>query len=54
MTSPEPPRWRQRLENLQPALGECQAALHALAADPENEVVGMAVIKAQEVSFEWG
>jgi nucleotidyltransferase substrate binding protein (TIGR01987 family) len=51
MTSPEP-RWRQRLENLQRALGQLQAALNALAADPENEVIGMAVIKAYELSFE--
>ena len=26
--------------------------MHALAADPENEVIGMAVIKAFEFSFE--
>lgn len=51
MTSPEP-RWRQRLENLRRALGQLQAALNALAADPENEVIGMAVIKAYELSFE--
>lgn len=40
MTSAEP-RWRQRLENLQHAPGQLQAALNALAADPENEVIGM-------------
>jgi nucleotidyltransferase substrate binding protein (TIGR01987 family) len=51
MTSPEP-RWRQRLENLQRALGQLQAALEALARDPGNEVIGMAVIKAYEFSFE--
>jgi nucleotidyltransferase substrate binding protein (TIGR01987 family) len=46
------PRWRQRLENLQRALGQLQAALEALARDPGNEVIGMAVIKAYEFSFE--
>jgi nucleotidyltransferase substrate binding protein (TIGR01987 family) len=51
MTSPEP-RWRQRLENLQRALGQLQAALEALARDPGNEVIGMAVIKTYEFSFE--
>jgi hypothetical protein len=51
MTSPEP-RWRQRLENLQRALGQLRAALEALAREPDNEVIGMAVIKAYELSFE--
>lgn len=45
-------RWRQRLESLQRALGQLQLALDALAADPGNEVIGMAVIKAYEFSFE--
>lgn len=45
-------RWRQRLESLQRALGQLRAALEALAADPDNEVIGMAVIKAYEFSFE--
>ena len=45
-------RWRQRLESLQRALAQLGAALHALAADPENEVIGLAVIKAFEFSFE--
>jgi nucleotidyltransferase substrate binding protein (TIGR01987 family) len=45
-------RWRQRLESLQRALGQLQLALDALAADPDNEVIGMAVIKAYEFSFE--
>jgi len=45
-------RWRQRLESLQRALAQLQAALDALAADPGNEVIGIAVIKAYEFSFE--
>ena len=45
-------RWRQRLESLQRALAQLQAALAALAADPGNEVIGIAVIKAYEFSFE--
>jgi nucleotidyltransferase substrate binding protein (TIGR01987 family) len=51
MTGSEP-RWRQRLESLQRVLGQLQTALEALAADPDNEVIGMAVIKAYEFSFE--
>jgi nucleotidyltransferase substrate binding protein (TIGR01987 family) len=51
MTGSEP-CWRQRLESLQRVLGQLQAALEALAADPDNEVIGMAVIKAYEFSFE--
>lgn len=39
-------RWRQRLERLQRALAQLRAALTALAADPGNEVIGIAVIKA--------
>ena len=50
--SDPPLRWRQRLESLQRALGQLRAALQALAADPDNEVIGMAVIKAYEFSFE--
>ncbi|MFM7754852.1 MAG: HI0074 family nucleotidyltransferase substrate-binding subunit [Cyanobium sp.] len=50
--SDPPLRWRQRLESLRSALGQLQAALEALAADPGNEVIGMAVIKAYEFSFE--
>ena len=45
-------RWRQRLESLQRALGQLKAALAAHLADPANEVIGMAVIKAYEFSFE--
>lgn len=45
-------RWRQRLESLQRALAQLQAALDALEADPGNEVIGIAVIKAYEFSFE--
>ena len=45
-------RWRQRLESLQRALGQLKAALAAHHADPANEVIGMAVIKAYEFSFE--
>lgn len=45
-------RWRQRLESLQWALAQLRAALDALAAARENEVIGMAVIKAYEFSFE--
>lgn len=45
-------RWRQRLESLQRALAQLQAALAALGADPGNEVIGIAVIKAYEFSFE--
>ena len=47
-------RWRQRLESLQRALGQLQAALAAHASEPDNEVIGMAVIKAYEFSFELG
>jgi nucleotidyltransferase substrate binding protein (TIGR01987 family) len=47
-------RWRQRLESLGRALGQLEAALAALDADPANEVIGMAVIKAYEFSFELG
>ena len=32
-------RWRQRLESLQRALAQLGAALHALAADPENDLL---------------
>ena len=45
-------RWRQRLESLQRALSQLKAALAALAAEPTNEVIGMAVIKGYELSFE--
>jgi nucleotidyltransferase substrate binding protein (TIGR01987 family) len=45
-------RWRQRLESLQRALAQLKAALAALGADPGNEVIGIAVIKAYEFSFE--
>ena len=45
-------RWRQRLESLQRALGQLKAALAAHQADLANEVIGMAVIKAYEFSFE--
>lgn len=45
-------RWRQRLESLQRALGQLEAALQAQDADPESEVIGMAVIKAYEFTFE--
>lgn len=45
-------RWQQRLESLQRALAQLRAALAALAADPGNEVIGIAVIKAYEFSFE--
>jgi nucleotidyltransferase substrate binding protein (TIGR01987 family) len=45
-------RWHQRLESLQRALAQLRAALKALAADPANEVIGIAVIKAYEFSFE--
>jgi len=45
-------RWRQRLESLQRALAQLMAALAALGADPGNEVIGIAVIKAYEFSFE--
>ncbi len=45
-------RWRQRLESLQRALALLMAALAALGADPGNEVIGIAVIKAYEFSFE--
>jgi nucleotidyltransferase substrate binding protein (TIGR01987 family) len=47
-------RWRQRLDSLQRALRQLQAALAAHASDPDNEVIGMAVIKAYEFSFELG
>lgn len=45
-------RWRQRLESLQRALRQLEAALLAHDAAPESEVIGMAVIKAYEFSFE--
>ena len=47
-------RWRQRRESLQRALSQLQAALAALAAEPTSEVIGMAVIKGYELSFELG
>jgi nucleotidyltransferase substrate binding protein (TIGR01987 family) len=47
-------RWRQRLESLGRALRQLEAALAALDADPANEVIGLAVIKVYEVSFELG
>ena len=47
-------RWRQRLASLQRVLIQLQAALVAHASDPENELIGMAVIKAYEFSFELG
>jgi nucleotidyltransferase substrate binding protein (TIGR01987 family) len=45
-------RWRQRLESLQRALAQLEAALAAHSAEPGNEVIGMAVIKAYVFSFE--
>ena len=45
-------RWRQRLESMQRALAQLEAALAAHGAEPGNEVIGMAVIKAYEISFE--
>lgn len=45
-------RWHQRLESLQRALAQRRAALKALAADPGNDMIGIAVIKAYEFSFE--
>ena len=45
-------RWRQRLESLQRALKQLKAALAALANDPGNDVIAIAVIKAFEFSFE--
>jgi len=45
-------RWRQRLESMQRALAQLEAALAAHVAEPDNEVIGMAVIKAYEISFE--
>ena len=45
-------RWRQRLESLQRALAQLQAALMAHGAEPGNEVIDTAVIKAYEFSFE--
>ncbi|WP_288916765.1 nucleotidyltransferase substrate binding protein [uncultured Synechococcus sp.] len=45
-------RWRQRLENLQRALGQLKAALEAHNACINDEVIGMAVVKAYEFSFE--
>jgi hypothetical protein len=45
-------RWRQRLESLQRALRQLEAALLAHDAAPESEVIGMAVIKAYEFSIE--
>ncbi|WP_341880234.1 nucleotidyltransferase substrate binding protein [Synechococcus sp. UW140] len=45
-------RWRQRLENLQRALGQLKAALEAHNACISDEVIGMAVVKAYEFSFE--
>jgi len=47
-------RWRQRLESLQRALRQLQAALAAHQAAPGDEVIGMAVIKGYELSFELG
>jgi nucleotidyltransferase substrate binding protein (TIGR01987 family) len=35
-------RWRQRLESLGRALGQLEAALAALDADPASEVIGEA------------
>jgi nucleotidyltransferase substrate binding protein (TIGR01987 family) len=45
-------RWHQRFENLQRALGQLEAAITAHAADRGNELIGMALIKAYEFSFE--
>lgn len=45
-------RCRQRLDSLQRAWRQLRAALDALAADPQNDVIGMAVIKADEFSSE--
>jgi nucleotidyltransferase substrate binding protein (TIGR01987 family) len=42
----------ERLESLKRALAQLEAALAAHGADPGNEVIGMAVIKAYEFSFE--
>jgi hypothetical protein len=40
------------LESLKRVLAKLEAALAAHGADPGNEVIGMAVIKAYEFSFE--
>jgi nucleotidyltransferase substrate binding protein (TIGR01987 family) len=45
-------RWHQRFENLQRALGQLEAAIAAHAEAPGNELIGMAVIKGYEFSFE--
>jgi nucleotidyltransferase substrate binding protein (TIGR01987 family) len=45
-------RWHQRFENLQRALGQLEAAIAAHAEAPGNELIGMALIKAYEFSFE--
>jgi nucleotidyltransferase substrate binding protein (TIGR01987 family) len=45
-------RWHQRFENLQRALAQLEAAIDAHAAEHGNELIGMALIKAYEFSFE--
>jgi nucleotidyltransferase substrate binding protein (TIGR01987 family) len=45
-------RWHQRFENLQRALAQLEAAIDAHAGEPGDELIGMALIKAYEFSFE--
>jgi nucleotidyltransferase substrate binding protein (TIGR01987 family) len=45
-------RWHQRFENLQRALGQLETAIDAHVEEPGNELIGIALIKAYEFSFE--
>ena len=45
-------RWHQRFDNLQRAMAQLRAAVEAHREDPSNELIGIALIKAYEFSFE--
>jgi nucleotidyltransferase substrate binding protein (TIGR01987 family) len=57
MAVPPPPeqsdiRWKQRFDNLQRAYQRLRWAMEIYQQDPSDELIGMAVIKAYEFTFE--
>jgi nucleotidyltransferase substrate binding protein (TIGR01987 family) len=57
MAVPPPPeqsdiRWKQRFDNLQRAYQRLRWAMEIHQQDPSDELIGMAVIKAYEFTFE--
>lgn len=45
-------RWQQRFANLRQAMGQLERAIDAHQRDPADELIGIALIKAYEFSFE--